>query len=128
MARANAFKAMDQFSVMFSGVSWITSLLTYPLGLATFHSRWHKGAVSGAITVTTPQNLSLVDAKKGIRYVGQNQCANIGVVENMSSFQPPGGGEPISLFPKGDLDGYLDSPGTNKTGRNSFSSQHCHGK
>ena len=39
---------------------------------------------------------------------------NLGVVENMAYFQPPGGGDPIALFPKGELDQYLDSKGIEK--------------
>ena len=44
--------------------------------------------------VTTPQDVALADAKKGIAMFGQAQVnvPIIGLVENMSYFIPPGGG------------------------------------
>lgn len=50
--------------------------------------------VTGAVIVTTPQDVALADAKKGIAMFGQAQMnvPIIGLVENMSYFIPPGGG------------------------------------
>jgi ATP-binding protein involved in chromosome partitioning len=50
--------------------------------------------VTGAVIVTTPQDVALADAKKGIAMFGQAQLnvPVIGLVENMSYFIPPGGG------------------------------------
>jgi ATP-binding protein involved in chromosome partitioning len=50
--------------------------------------------VTGAVIVTTPQDVALADAKKGIAMFGQAQInvPIIGLVENMSYFIPPGGG------------------------------------
>ncbi len=50
--------------------------------------------VTGAVIVTTPQDVALADAKKGIAMFGQAQLnvPIIGLVENMSYFIPPGGG------------------------------------
>jgi ATP-binding protein involved in chromosome partitioning len=50
--------------------------------------------VTGAVIVTTPQDVALADAKKGIAMFGQAQMnvPVIGLVENMSYFIPPGGG------------------------------------
>jgi ATP-binding protein involved in chromosome partitioning len=49
--------------------------------------------VTGVIVVTTPQDVALADAKKGIAMFGQAQLKVpiIGIVENMSYFIPPGG-------------------------------------
>jgi ATP-binding protein involved in chromosome partitioning len=51
--------------------------------------------VTGAVIVTTPQDVALADAKKGIAMFGQAQMnvPIIGLVENMSYFIPPGGTE-----------------------------------
>ena len=47
--------------------------------------------VTGAVIVTTPQDVALADAKKGIAMFGQAQLnvPIIGLVENMSYFTPP---------------------------------------
>ena len=47
--------------------------------------------VTGAVIVTTPQDVALADAKKGIAMFGQAQMnvPVIGLVENMSYFIPP---------------------------------------
>jgi ATP-binding protein involved in chromosome partitioning len=49
--------------------------------------------VTGVIVVTTPQDVALADAKKGIAMFGQAQLKVpiIGLVENMSYFIPPTG-------------------------------------
>lgn len=49
--------------------------------------------VTGAVIVTTPQDVALADAKKGIAMFGQAQMnvPVIGLVENMSYFSPPSG-------------------------------------
>ena len=53
--------------------------------------------VTGAIIVTTPQDVALADAKKGIAMFGQAQLNTpiIGLVENMSYFIPTGVGTEI---------------------------------
>jgi ATP-binding protein involved in chromosome partitioning len=54
--------------------------------------------VTGAVIVTTPQDVALADAKKGIAMFGQAQMnvPIIGLVENMSYFIPPAGGTDLS--------------------------------
>src|SRR4051812_30998653 len=49
--------------------------------------------VTGVVVVTTPQDVALADAKKGIAMFGQAQIKVpiIGLVENMSYFVPPDG-------------------------------------
>src|SRR6476620_8453356 len=50
----------------------------------------HTVPVTGVVIVTTPQNVALADAKKGIAMFGQAQInvPIIGLVENMSYFTP----------------------------------------
>lgn len=50
--------------------------------------------LTGVIVVTTPQDVALADARKGIAMFGQAQIKVpiIGLVENMSYFVAPGGG------------------------------------
>lgn len=67
-----------------------------------------KVNVSAAITVTTPQNLSLIDAKRAISMWKQLSVFHMGLLENMSYLYPQDTGmKKINLFPKGDLDNFL---------------------
>src|SRR5205823_6736593 len=42
--------------------------------------------LSGAIIVTTPQDVSLIDARKGLEMFRQVRVPILGIVENMSGF------------------------------------------
>jgi ATP-binding protein involved in chromosome partitioning len=60
-----------------------------------------KVPVSGAIIVTTPQDIALADAVRGLRMFEKVHIPVLGVVENMSSFACPGCGEVTPLFGDG---------------------------
>ncbi|MUL36275.1 Mrp/NBP35 family ATP-binding protein [Gloeocapsopsis dulcis] len=45
--------------------------------------------MAGAVIVTTPQNVALLDSRKGLRMFQQMQVSVLGIVENMSYFIPP---------------------------------------
>lgn len=45
--------------------------------------------MAGAVIVTTPQTVALLDARRGLRMFQQLQVPIIGIVENMSYFVPP---------------------------------------
>lgn len=45
--------------------------------------------MAGAVIVTTPQNVALSDARRGLRMFQQMQVPVLGIVENMSYFIPP---------------------------------------
>src|SRR5205807_9536954 len=47
--------------------------------------------LSGAVIVTTPQDVSLVDARKGLEMFRQVRVPVLGIVENMSYFEPAPG-------------------------------------
>ena len=53
--------------------------------------------VSGAVIVTTPQEVALDDARKGLEMFGEHETPVLGIVENMSTFHCPdcGGEHPI---------------------------------
>lgn len=74
-----------------------------------------KVNVSAAITVSTPQNLSLIDAKKAISMWKQLNIFHLGVIENMSYLYPQNKTDKkIQLFTKGDLDAFLKKEKINK--------------
>ncbi|WP_333607319.1 iron-sulfur cluster carrier protein ApbC [Arsukibacterium sp.] len=57
-----------------------------------------KLPVSGAIIVTTPQDVALADAKKAIVMFGQVKIPVLGLIENMSFYQCPHCGETDDIF------------------------------
>lgn len=102
------FKALEQFfrDVLWGELDYL--FIDLPPGTGDVAlTIAQKIPVDGAITVCTPQNLALIDAQKAIDMFEKVNIPLLGMVENMASFIPPGSTEPISLFPKGQLDTYL---------------------
>lgn len=59
------------------------------------------GKIDGAVIVTTPQQLAVIDVKKCITFCKQLNLPVLGVIENMSGFICPHCGKQIDVF-KGD--------------------------
>ena len=59
------------------------------------------GEGSGALIVTTPQDVSILDVRKSITFCNQLNMPVLGVVENMSGFACPHCGKTTDLFKKG---------------------------
>jgi len=57
-----------------------------------------KIPLSGAVIVTTPQDVALADAIKGIQMFQEVKTPILGIVENMSYFVCPGCGERSEIF------------------------------
>jgi ATP-binding protein involved in chromosome partitioning len=57
--------------------------------------------VSGAVIVTTPQQVALDDARKGLRMFGEHETPVLGIVENMSGFVCPDCGSEHAIFGSG---------------------------
>ncbi|MCB0729507.1 MAG: Mrp/NBP35 family ATP-binding protein [Ignavibacteriae bacterium] len=57
--------------------------------------------LSGAIIVTTPQEVSLIDAKKGLKMFEKVNVNVYGIVENMSYFIAPDTGNRYDIFGSG---------------------------
>ncbi len=64
-----------------------------------------KIPVSGAVVVTTPQDLSLIDARRAIGMFNKVQIPILGIVENMSLYHCPSCGHTDAIF--GDTGGTL---------------------
>lgn len=60
-----------------------------------------KIPVSGAVIVTTPQDLSLADAKRAIAMLNKVNIAALGLIENMSVFHCPNCGHQEPIFGQG---------------------------
>ncbi|HWV25424.1 MAG TPA: Mrp/NBP35 family ATP-binding protein [Thermomicrobiales bacterium] len=60
-----------------------------------------KIPISGAIIVTTPQEVALADAVKGLKMFQEVKTPILGIVENMSWFQPPESDAKYHIFGEG---------------------------
>lgn len=56
---------------------------------------------TGAVIVTTPQEVSLMDSKKAVAFARQLNLNILGIVENMSGMSCPHCGQKIDLFKEG---------------------------
>ncbi|WP_459195040.1 Mrp/NBP35 family ATP-binding protein [Halosimplex sp. J119] len=57
--------------------------------------------VTGAVIVTTPQEVAIDDARKGLEMFGEHETPVLGIVENMSSFRCPDCGSDHAIFGEG---------------------------
>ena len=107
------FKAVEQF---FRDVDWGELdylVIDLPPGTGEVAlTIAQKVPVHGGITVCTPQNIALIDAKKSMGMFEQVNIPNLGVVENMAYMKQ--NGDRVQLFPKGELDSYLEKSGIKK--------------
>jgi len=58
-------------------------------------------ALTGAVIVSTPQDIALIDARRGVRMFERVRVPVLGLVENMSSFQCPDCGHTHHIFGHG---------------------------
>ncbi|KAJ7972694.1 Cytosolic Fe-S cluster assembly factor NBP35 [Quillaja saponaria] len=57
--------------------------------------------LSGALIVSTPQDIALMDARRGVTMFNKVNVPILGIVENMSCFRRPHCAEPSFIFGKG---------------------------
>ncbi len=57
--------------------------------------------LSGAVIVSTPQDIALIDAKKGLNMFRKVDVPVLGIIENMSYFTCPNCGHESSIFSRG---------------------------
>lgn len=57
--------------------------------------------VTGAVIVSTPQEIALIDARKGFAMFEKTHIPVFGIVENMAYFVSPGSGEKSYIFGEG---------------------------
>jgi ATP-binding protein involved in chromosome partitioning len=58
-------------------------------------------ALSGAVVVSTPQDVALIDVRRGVSMFEKTHVPILGVIENMAYFPDPATGEPIAIFGRG---------------------------
>ncbi len=76
-----------------------------------------KMALSGAVIVTTPQDVALIDARKGLAMFRRVNVPVIGIIENMSSFVCPHCGQETPVFKRGGGEATAKELGTPFLGR-----------
>ena len=90
---------------MLSDVSWApldVLLIDMPPGTGdTQLTLSQQVPLDGAIIVSTPQDLALIDARKGVAMFEKVQIPILGLVENMSTFICPHCGEASTIFGHG---------------------------
>ena len=60
-----------------------------------------KVPMSGAVIVTTPQDIALIDARKGLAMFKKVNVPVVGIIENMSTFVCPHCGQATDIFKRG---------------------------
>ena len=58
-------------------------------------------ALSGAVVVSTPQAVALIDVRRGVSMFEKTHVPILGVIENMAFFADPATGAPIPIFGHG---------------------------
>lgn len=77
-------------------------LIDMPPGTGDIHlTLTQRLPLSGAVVVTTPQDVALADAVKGVQMFKEVQVPILGIIENMSYFVCPGCGERTAIFGEG---------------------------
>lgn len=104
-------------------VVWRGPMATQALQQLAFQTNWHdldylivdlppgtgdiqltltqKVPLAGAVIVTTPQDIALADARKGLRMFEKVGVAVLGVIENMSTFVCPCCNQETAIFGEG---------------------------
>jgi len=96
------YKAVEQF---LGDVAWGTQdflVIDLPPGTGDAQlTLTQKVALTGAVIVTTPQDVALIDARKGLAMFQKVNVDVLGVVENMSYYECPKCGNREAIFKHG---------------------------
>ncbi len=85
-------------------------IVDLPPGTGDIHiTLAQKVLVSGAIIISTPQDISLIDAKKAIALYNKTNTKILGLIENMSYFECSKCGEKHDIFSSGGVEKVTNS-------------------
>jgi ATP-binding protein involved in chromosome partitioning len=77
-------------------------LIDMPPGTGDIHLTLAQNVpITGALIVTTPQEIALMDARKGLKMFEKVSVPVLGIVENMSVYVCPGCGQTSHIFGEG---------------------------
>ncbi len=103
------FKAIQQFLFDVNWGELDCLLIDLPPGTGDVAlTLAQKTKIDGAIVISTPQNMSLSDARKAINMFEQINIPLLGMIENMSYMIGPNN-EKLDVFPKGQLKSFLET-------------------
>lgn len=92
------------FSMLFEQIVWDSLdflIFDLPPGTGDIQlTLTQKIPLTGAVTVTTPQEIALSDVRRSIAMFNRVNVENIGIIENMSWFSPIENGEKYYIFGK----------------------------
>ncbi|KAL3849941.1 hypothetical protein ACJIZ3_011823 [Penstemon smallii] len=95
-------KALEQ---MTRGVDWgVLDILVVDMPPGTGDTQIsisQRLQLSGALIVSTPQDVALMDARRGVKMFSKVNVPILGIIENMSYFKCPNCSEPHYIFGKG---------------------------
>ncbi len=104
------------FDVDWTGTDYL--LIDLPPGTGDIQLSMIQNAhVDGAIIISTPQDIALLDAKKGLEMFRKMNLPILGMVENMSSFICDGCGKTHYIFGKGGVEEAVTQLGTQLLGK-----------
>ena len=95
-------QAVTQFlrEVDWGPLDWL--VVDMPPGTGDAHLTLTQAVpLDGAVIVTTPQDIALIDARKGLRMFDKVGARVLGIVENMGTFVCPGCGAEHEIFSRG---------------------------
>ena len=96
---------MSAITQMLREVEWGTldvMVVDMPPGTGDAHLTLTQAVpIDGAVIVTTPQEIALIDAKKGLRMFDKVGARILGIVENMGTFVCPDCGAEHAIFAEG---------------------------
>jgi ATP-binding protein involved in chromosome partitioning len=96
---------MSALSQMLKDVAWgVLDVLVVDMPPGTGDAQLtmaQQVPLAGAVIVSTPQDLALIDARKGLNMFRKVNVPVLGIVENMSTFICPHCGEPSDIFGHG---------------------------
>lgn len=108
--------ATNALRQMLSGVLWgklDVLVVDLPPGTGDVHlTMVQQVPITGAVIVSTPQDIALVDARKGMSMFAKVGVPVFGVIENMSYFACPHCGERSEIFSHGGARRWAEEHGT----------------
>lgn len=113
-----AGRAIEQLltDVDWSGVEFL--VIDLPPGTGDIQiSLSQKANLSGAVIVTTPQDVAMIDAIKGVQMFKKVNVPVLGIIENMSFFECPHCQERSEIYPRGVLGKEMERIGASVVGR-----------
>lgn len=106
------FKAIDQFLREVEWGELDVLVVDLPPGTGDVQlSLVQKVPVTGAVIVSTPQDIALLDVKRCIDMFERVKTPILGVIENMASFECPHCHKSSAVFPAGHLHKFCEEKG-----------------